>query len=56
MVTGDLEGADGLTFTRNVFKGLTGGSFSKEQSTSQSPTSLSLFTVAAAPGPLEATL
>lgn len=55
-ITGDLEGADGLTFSRKFSKGLHDRGFSKEERTVLSPTSPSVFIVAAAPGPPEATL
>jgi len=50
----NLEGAAGLTFSRKFLKGLNNRGFSKEQSTSHSPTFPSLFTGAAAPGLPEA--
>lgn len=54
-ITGDLEGADGLTFSRTFSKGLNDGGFSKEERTLHSPTFPPVFIEAAAPGPLEAT-
>lgn len=50
----DLEETGGLIFSRHSLKGLNSSGFSKEQSTSHSPTFLALINVAGAPGPPEA--